>query len=100
VGDDLSGDGVERGDFVGGEQVDHVAADGGDMRRRGRAEDGPPLLGQADERSAGVVGAWLPCYQASLLHPPDVVCQPAGRPEQPGSQVSGPPTALGFLRQS
>jgi len=48
---------VECGDFVRGQQVDHVAADGGDVRRRGLAEGGLAPLGQADERASCVVGA-------------------------------------------
>lgn len=98
MSDDLCGDAVECGDFLGGQQIDQVPADRCNVRRSGLAEDGLTLPGQADECSAGVTRVGLARYQATLFHPPEVVGQAAGRPEQLGREVAGPPAVPGFRR--
>src|SRR5262249_1407069 len=68
VGDYLSGDGVECGDFLGGEQVNHVPPDGGDVRLCRLAKGRPPLFCQADERATCVLATWPQPHQTPLLH--------------------------------
>jgi hypothetical protein len=65
VSDHFPRNGVDGRDFLSGEQVNHVTADRGHVRRRGSLQDGTSQLGQPDERAARIAGVWLPCHQAA-----------------------------------
>src|SRR6478609_7681996 len=99
VVDDAFGDLGQGDELVGAEQVDEMSTDGLDVKGRGFLENPHPLPGKRDDAPPAVVRVLLAGNEAALLHPGDVMRQPAARPEHLGREVTELPAVVDLLRE-
>jgi len=71
---------AESGELFGRQGVGEVLLDSPGVRHGRRPEDGRPVVGERNLGAAAVGGAFLAPDQATPLHPPEVVGQPAALP--------------------
>src|SRR4051794_31263555 len=81
--------------LLAAEHVEHEAANRLHMVRRRRLDRSPACLRQSDHRAAGVGLALLADHKSALLHPADLVRQPAALPADRAAEIpSSQHTAL------
>jgi NAD(P)-dependent dehydrogenase (short-subunit alcohol dehydrogenase family) len=92
-------DRLELGDLLGGQGVEDVLADGGQVPGRGLSDRGPAVVGEARVGGPPVGGAGRPLDQAALLQPAHDVGQARERGVGAGGQLGHAKGPVRCLRQ-